>query len=262
MTDGERYTSNLIKAQGIVSETYELLALWQPGMTGQELTSRVKDTGALSKTTHVRMEDVVMRGFGRRYLIGGSKPAMWLKELLDRGASRALLRQLMLIYTARANPIFQDFIRDVYWRMNLTAKREISTTDARDFIERATSSHKIEPGWSHHVSQRVARSLLSTLADFELTESAKQGPRRLRLPVILPQTAVFLTYELHFSGISEDQIPKSPDWALFGLMPADVIALLEKTAAQGHLFLQYSGAILRIEWRYPDMEGVIDAIAH
>jgi hypothetical protein len=41
-----------------------------------------------------------------------------------------------------------------------------------------------------------------------------------------------------------------------------VIGLLEISAAQGHLFLQHSGAILRIEWHYPDMEGVIDAITH
>lgn len=71
---------------------------------------------------------------------------------------------------------------------------------------------------------------------------------------------VFLAYELHISGESEEQIPKHRDWRLFGLMPADVIGLLEISAAQGHLFLQQSGAILRIEWHYPDMEGVIDAI--
>ena len=120
MISQQRYTTNLSKAQGIIPETYELLELWEPGMTSAELTSRVKEAGALGKPTRVRMEDVVSRGFARRYLIDDSKPAVWLKRMLDCTASRASLRQLMFIYTARANPILHDFVTKVYWRKNLT----------------------------------------------------------------------------------------------------------------------------------------------
>ena len=105
MIVAERYTTNLSKAQGIIPETYELLELWQPGMSGLELKNRVKETGALGKPTHVRMEDVVIRGFSRRYLVDGSKPALWLRRMLERGAARACLRQLMLIYTAEDEEI-------------------------------------------------------------------------------------------------------------------------------------------------------------
>ena len=262
MTVAELYTTNLSKAQGIVPETYELLELWEPGMTGLDLKRHVKETGALGKPTHVRMEDIVIRGFARRYLVRDSKPASWLKRLVARGASRTCLRQLMLIYTARANPIFHDFIREVYWRKNLTAAREIGKPDARDFLERAIDLRRIEPPWSQGMRERVARYLLGTLEDFELTEQIKRGQWRVRPATILSQTVVFLAYELHISGESEEQIPKHRDWRLFGLMPADVIGLLEISAAQGHLFLQHCGAILRIEWHYPDMEGVIDAITH
>ena len=258
----ERYTTNLSKAQGIISETYELLELWQPGMSSLELKNRVKESGALGKPTHVRMEDVVIRGFSRRYLVNDSKPALWLRRMLERGAARACLRQLMLIYTARANTILHDFIREVYWRKNVTATREIGKSDARDFIERATSIHRIDPPWSEEIRDRVAGYLLGTLEDFEMTEEMRRGQRRIRPPMILTQTAVFLAYELHFSGLAEEQIVMHHDWSLFGLMQTDVIALLEKSAAQGHLLLQHSGAILRIEWHYRDMEGVIDAITH
>jgi Putative inner membrane protein (DUF1819) len=262
MTLTERYTTNLSKAQGIIPETYELLELWQPGMTGVELKKHVKETGALGKPSHVRMEDIVIRGFARRYLVRDSKPALWLKRLIACGASRACLRQLMLIYTARANPIFHDFIRKVYWRKSHTATRDIGKLDARDFLEHAIGLGRIDPPWSEEMRERVARYLLGTLEDFELTEEIKGGRRRVRPAPILPQTVVFLAYELHLSGESEEQIPKHADWRLFGLMPADVIRLLEICAAQGHLFLQQSGAILRIEWFYKDMKDVIDAIAH
>jgi hypothetical protein len=102
MTVAELYTTNLSKAQGIVPETYELLELWEPGMTDLDLKRHVKETGALGKPTHVRMEDIVIRGFARRYLVRDFKPASWLKRLVARGASRTCLRQLMLIYTAQS----------------------------------------------------------------------------------------------------------------------------------------------------------------
>ena len=262
MTGGKRYTTNLAKAQGIIPETYELLDLWEPGMSGSELSGRVKETGALGKPTHVRMEDVVTRGFARRYLIKDSQPASWLKRLIERGASRAFVRQLMLIYTARANPILHDFVREVYWRKNLTATREITKADARDFIERAISVDRIDPPWSEAMRERVARYLLGTLEDFQMTEEVRNGRRRIRAPIILPQTTVYLAHELHFSGLTEEQITTHLDWGLFRLTPVEVIGLLQKAAAQGHLFLQHSGAVLRIEWHYADMESVIDAIAH
>src|ERR1035441_9654093 len=40
-------------------------------------------------------------------------------------------------------------------------------------------------------------------------------------------------------------------------MLADVIALLEKSATQGHLFIQHSGALLRVEWKYQTMAELI-----
>ena len=43
-------------------------------------------------------------------------------------------------------------------------------------------------------------------------------------------------------------------------MPADVLDLLNKLAAQGHAQVQSAGALLRIEWAYADMESVIHAI--
>ena len=85
MTMAFQYTTNLSKAQGMVTETLELLELWEPGMTVVELKARVRATGALGKATQVRVDDLVGRGFAQRYLIEGGKPARWLRHLLRRG---------------------------------------------------------------------------------------------------------------------------------------------------------------------------------
>jgi hypothetical protein len=85
------YTTNLSKAQGLVPETMELLALWHPGMSAIELKSLVKQTGALGRATETRINDVVTRGFAQRYLIEEGRPASWLKLLVESGVNRSAL---------------------------------------------------------------------------------------------------------------------------------------------------------------------------
>jgi len=256
------YNTNLSKAQGLVSETIELLELWQPGMTAADLKARVKETGALGRATDTRLSDVVTRGFGQRYLIDDGKPAGWLKRLLELGVNRSALRQMFLIYTARHNPIFHDFITSVFWRKAASNTGEVTKADTCDFLERAVLTGHISPRWADSMMERVPRYLLGALEDFQMISENRHGRRQTTPPSILSETALFLAYELHFHPMDDRELTKHPDWALFGLMPTDVIAVLEREATKDHIQLQNAGQILRIEWKYPDMNHVINAIAH
>ena len=256
------YNTNLSKAQGLISETVELLELWQPGMTTVDLKARVKETGALDRATDTRVTDVVTRGFAQRYLIDEGKPATWLKRLVLAGITRSALRQIILIYTARHNAIFHDFITTVYWRKSMSGTGEVTKADTRDFLERAVLTGNIQPRWADSMMERVTRYLLGTLEDFQMIGENRHGRRQATPPTILSETVLFLAYELHFHQLDDRDVTKHPDWALFGLMSTDVISLLEREASRGHLQLQNAGQILRIEWKYPDMEDALNAIAH
>lgn len=260
MTSASHYTTNLSKAQGMITETFELLELWEPGMKVGELKSRARAMGALGKTTQVRVDDLVGRGFAQRYLIDGGKPAQWLRHMLLNRMSYGLLRQLAMIYTARANLILHDFISEVFWLKYSSKAGEVTKRDARDFIDRAVNRGALKKPWSESMVERVTRYLLGTLVDFELLASNKFGRRQIRPLFIMPETIVFLAYELHFAGIDDHEIVRNRDWGLFGLLPADVIASLEKVATQGHLFIQHSGALVRVEWKYQTMEEMLDAL--
>ena len=255
------YTTNLSKAQGMVPETLELLELWEPGMSVAQLKSRVRAMGALGKATQVRVDDVVGRSFAQRYLVDEGKPARWLRLLLLHRAPRGLLRQLIFLYTARANLILHDFIREVFWLKYSSRAGEVTKQDARDFIEKAVSRGALEKRWSDNMVERVTRYLLGTLVDFELIAENRFGQRQIRPLFILPETIVFLAYELHFAGTDDQEILRHRDWGLFGLSPADVVASLDQAATQGHLFVQHSGALLRVEWKYQTMEEMLDALA-
>lgn len=264
MTDSppSPYTTNLSKAQGLVPETLELLTLWQPGMSAAELKNLVKQTGALGRATDTRITDVVSRGFAQRYLIDGGRPAAWLKQLLEAGVGRSALHQIIFVYTARHNSVFHDFVTSVFWRKALSGSGEVTKEDTRDFLERAAACGLIVPRWADSMMERVTRYLLGTLEDFRMIGENRRGCRQAKPPVILSETLLFLAHDLHFHGVEDRNIPSHPDWKLFGLMPADVIALLEKEAGKGHLQVQNAGQLLRIEWKHPDMEHVIDALTH
>lgn len=262
MTTAPQYTTNLSKAQGMVPETLELLELWEPGMSVSDLKARVRAMGALGKATQTRVDDVVGRAFAQRFLAQGGKPAEWLRHLMLAGASRGLLRQLALVYTARANLILHDFIREVFWLKYTSRAGEVTKQDARDFIDRAVSRGALERRWSDSMVERVTRYLLGTLVDFGLIEENRFGQRQILPIFITPETVVFLAYELHFSGTGDDELVRHRDWTLFGMSPADVTSALERAAMQGHLFIQHSGAFLRVEWKYKTMMEMLDAIAH
>jgi hypothetical protein len=246
----------------MVPETLELLELWEPHMTTADLKARVRSVGALGKATQVRVDDLVGRGFAQRFLIDNGEPARHLKRLLHSRAPRGILRQLILLYTCRANRILHDFIREVYWLKHDSSAGEVAKQDARDFIEQATSKGRLEQRWSDTMNERVTRYLLGTLVDFELIAENRYGQRQMKPLFMLPETATYLAYDLHFRGIADQDIHMHDDWGIFGLMRADVIATLNMCATQGHLFIQHSGAILRLEWKYNTMDTVLDAIAH
>jgi hypothetical protein len=256
------YNTNLSKAQGLVSETIELLGLWQPGMSASALKGVAKSTGTLGRATDTRLTDVVSRGFAQRYLVDDARPAAWLKQMVEGGLNRGALMQVLFIYTARHNLVFHDFVTSVYWRKAATDSGEVTKEDTRDFLERAAACGRIVPRWADSMMERVTRYLLGTLEDFRMIVENRHGNRQVKPPLIYPETVLFLAHELHFHKVEDRSIPEHPDWKLFGLMPAEVIALMEREAGMGHLQVQNAGQFLRLEWKYTNMARLIDALTH
>ena|GEM_PF-2334255 len=102
------------------------------------------------------------------------------RQLLLARAPRGLLRQLTLIYTARANLILHDFIREVFWLKYASRAGEVTKQDACDFIEKAVSRGALKKPWSDSMVERVTRYLLGTLVDFELIASNQFGQRPIK----------------------------------------------------------------------------------
>jgi BrxA len=157
--DTRSYTTQLQAGLGLVDETKTLLDLWSQGMSAAQLYQAALSSGRFPTVTARRLRNIVVECFAPRYLVDDGAPAAHLKRL-SASFSTPDLTQLMLIFTSRANPIFGDFVRDVYWVRYTGGYEQITNDDARVFVERGLDDGKMAKRWSG-TRRRACSRLLS-----------------------------------------------------------------------------------------------------
>ena len=254
------YTAQLQAGLGMIDETRILLDLWEDDMDGPTLTHVALQSGQFAAMSARRLRNLVAECFAPRYLVQNGTPARLLRILQPLLVNREF-EQLLFLYTCRANAILADFVRDVYWRDYAAGREMIDNGEALVFVTRANQDGKTTTPWSSSTLRRVAGYLTGTCADFSLLERGARSVRRI-LPFRIEQRVVgLLAYELHFAGHGDNRIVSSPDWALFGLEPADVVDELKRLALKGLLIVQTAGSAITIGWQYQSMDEVCDVIA-
>lgn len=253
------YTTQLQAGLGLLEETRKLLQIYEPGMSVSQLYEAALASGRFPLVTARRLRNIVSECFAPRYL-RDPPVAICLKSLLDR-LTAAELNQLLFIYTARANLVLADFVREVYWAHYSAGRNDLQLVDARTFIENSVREGKTQKPWSENTIKRIASYLMGSCADYGLLSTTGRNQRVIVAYRILPKVAAYLAYELKFSGLGDNQIVSSPDWRLFGLERADVRDQLKRLSLQGLLIFQAASDVVHIGWTYKSMEELIDVIA-
>lgn len=259
MTD-RLYTTQLQAGLGLIEETRTLLDIWQPHMSANDLFKHALGRGCFPNISARRLRNIVCECFAPRYLVSSDYPAGMLKRL-HGVLSTGSFAQLMFLFTARANSILADFVRQVYWPAYAGGRNNISNEDARNFVIRANQDGKMANPWSDTTVLRVARYLTGCIADFGLLESSRTSDRRILSFQIESSTALILAYDLHFSGLGDNAVISHPDWELFGLECDEVRDEFKRLSMKNHLLAQIAGDVIRISWNHADWEGLIDVIA-
>ena len=254
------YTTQLQAGLGLVDETKTLLELWTPGMTPTRLYEQALKSGRFPAIAARRLRNIVVECFAPRYLIDGGLAASHLKRLGGRVSTNDLC-QLMLIFTARANPILGDFVRQVYWPRYAGGYTQITSDDARTFVERGIDDGKTIKRWSETTVRRVSAYLTGCCADYGLLERGMRSTRRILPMRLSPVAAAYLAYELHLSGVGDNALLTHPDWTLFGVEREDVLEEIKRLSLKGWLIVQAAGDTIRISWKYQDMEALCDVLA-
>lgn len=259
MADTKPYTTQLQAGLGLVNETKTLLDLWSPGMSANQLYQSSLESGRFPTITARRLRNIVIECFAPRYMVDGGTPAKHLKRL-SSSIPGADLSQLMLIFTCRANPIFGDFVRQVYWARYAGGYTQITNEDARRFVERGIDDGKTVKRWSETTVRRISAYLVGCCADYGMLERGTRSNRQIVPFRISPTLAAYLAYELHFSGLGDNALLSHEDWQLFGLAREDVLEEIKRLSLKGLLIVQAAGDVIRISWKLQDMEKLCDVL--
>lgn len=253
------YTTRLGAGLALVNETKALLELWSPGMSAGRLHQIALESGRFPEVTARRLRNIVSECFAPRYLTDAGEPAVHLKKLAA-GLPTSELVQPMLLFTSRANPIFGDFVREIYWTRYVGGYHEISNDDARAFVERGIDDGKTSKRWSESMIRRVSAYLTGCCADYGLLERGLRSSRRI-IPFRISSTmTAYLAYELHFQGVGDNAILGHQDWQLFGLERDDVLDEMKRLSLKGLVIIQSAGDVVRIGWKQNDMEALCDVL--
>ena len=259
MSQQRHYTTQLQAGLGLLEETRQLLQVYQPGMSASQLYEAALASGRFPLVTARRLRNIVAECFAPRYMRDPHVAAR-LKSLVDRFTT-AELNQLLFIYTARANLVLADFVREVYWARYSAGRNDLQLEDARTFVANSVREGKTQKPWSETTIKRISSYLMGCCADYGLLATTGRNQRSIAAYRILPKVAAYLAYDLKFSGLGDNQIVSSSDWDLFGLERADVRDQLKRLSLQGLLIFQAASDVVHIGWTYKSMEELIDVIA-
>jgi hypothetical protein len=251
------YTTQLQAGLGLLNETRLLLTLYQPGMTVSQLYDMALLSGLFPMVTARRLRNIIAECFAPRYMKTGA--ASLLKPLAVH-MQTSTLNQLLLVYTAEANAILNDFIRDVYWERYSSGRNTLSIEDAKDFVTHAVREGKTQQIWADSSIRRVSSYLVGCCADYGLLSSNRSSTRSINPMHIHEWTVLYLAYKLHFDGLGDNAVINNDTWTLFGLNASDVRDELKRLTKNGWLILQSIGEVSRVSWKYSNMEDVINVI--
>lgn len=259
MARSQYYTTQLQAGTGLVEETKLLLSLYEPGMEPQALLARALDSGLFPRVTARRLRNIVIECFAPRYL-REPDAALMLKRLAEH-VSRAELLQLLLLYTARANLLVRDFVTKIYWPLYASGREGLTLEDSKDFILAGIRSDRMQKPWSDGTIRRMSSCLLSCCADYDLLGKNIRAQRKIQALRVQDRVAAYLTYDLKFQGLADNQIVAHEDWQLLGLQPNDVRDTFKRLSLQGYLIHQAAGDVVYIGWLYKTKEELLNVLA-
>jgi hypothetical protein len=168
---------------------------------------------------------------------------------------------LCLLYAARHDDLLRDAIVSLYWPAIAEGRLTLTAEDAVAFLRQAEADGRIPEPWSTQVKLKIARGLLRAMTDFGLLRQANRTRRETVLYRPSDGAIVYLAYELHLSGATDAALPGHQDWMIFGLHTREVIAEMDRLAGEGWWVVQAAGSVVRITWKFSQLEEVVDALA-
>lgn len=254
------YTTAISKGAAMLDETRRLLKYWQPEESLDEFAKKVHEHGLLGNATAYRTRDIVRRVFAPRFLRPTDKPAAILQVVLESGLSARTFNELVFLFTARQDPLVYDFTVSGFWPAVRRGRFVLDTDEVITFLSEAAMDGRLKNTWSDNVSVRIARCVIGLLRDIGYLR--ERGRRREIVEYRMTDEGVaILARELHEAGVTDSTLSEHPDWALFGLNPAEVLARLDSLGEHKGVIVQQAGSVVRLTWFVNSIKELVNVLS-
>lgn len=250
------YTSKIIKAGALLTDTKTLLLHWDETLSVQENLSRMRNENIFGKASRSRIEDILTI-FRQRYLTSEAV-TLSLVHLVRGNFPREGLDRILYFFATQSDALLHDIVVQVFSQFRAQGKIDVTVNDIQLVIIDWIATGKIPTSWSEETILRAAREVLSTLRDFGMLQGAAH--KRLA-PIYLPVEAfAYLAFYLHQRQPSGERLLNDPEWQLFFLSHEAVERFFME--AHQHRLLEYhaAGSVIRITFPQASIEDYAYAL--
>lgn len=250
------YSSKIIKAGALLTDTKILLDCWNPSLSPRENLHRIHTENLFGKASRSRVEDILAI-FRQRYLYDPAvAPA--LSTLMHGGIGSQALDRILYFYAARSDPLLHDVVADLLAPLYRQGRIEITPGEIESFLRDHVRSGRTAGRWSEETVRRVARGLLATLRDFGvLTGSVR---KLLAMPYLPTRAFACIAFVLNQELRSGERVLNSPEWRLFFLQLEVVERLFVEAHQEGLLQYHAAGRVIRLDFPASSLEDYARAL--
>jgi hypothetical protein len=251
------YSSKIIKAGALISDTKTLLAHWHPSETVAENTARLRRENVFGKSSRSRVEDIVAI-FRQRYMDEPSVTSA-LARLARFRLPSAILDRLLYFHSARADSLLFDSVVEILQPMHDKGIVTVELQEVYKHLSKWVEQGKTTGHWSPATITRIAQGLLATLRDFGVLEGAVK--KRITPPFLPDEATAYVAFYLNQHQPSGAKLIEQREWRLF-FLTSDVVERLLFEAHQKDL-LEYhvAGTVTRLTFPAHTLEEYADVIA-
>lgn len=254
--DEKKYTSKIIKVAAHIPDAKIFLTEWNEDLSSEENLDIFVQNNIFGKPSRIAVKNI-LHAFKERFLLGDDRDKA-LRKLVKADVDQTVVNRILYYHTALADKLLYDFVTQYLYRLYLGGDLFINSKKAQTYIENLSKEGKTVTVWSEIVANRVTLNILSTLRDFDLLEGKIK--KKITPPHLPTEAFVYIAYLLYRQNLSGEIIVNHEDWKLFLLDPSTVERMFIDAHQNGYLVYNAAGSIIRINFNFNNIEGIVDAI--
>jgi len=250
------YSSRIIKASALLTDTKTLLSHWDASFSVQENLDRVRRENIFGKASRSRVEDILII-FRQRYLVSETVTKS-LVALVHGHFMTEGLERILYFYATQSDRLLHDIVTEILAPFRQSGKIDVTVQDIQSVILKWMNEGKTIGQWSDETVLRVTRGLLSTLRDFSVLEGIVH---KHLAPIYLPVEAFsYLAFYLQQQQPSGELLLHHPEWRLFFLTHHGVEHFFLEAHQRRLLEYHAAGSVIRVTFPTTSIEEYAHAL--